>query len=66
MLIVLLYFARHFSFSLNFAEIQIQFLNYNFVYLSLYRILVGRPEGKRPLGRPRRMWDYNIKKDLRG
>jgi len=26
-----------------------------------YRVLVGRPEGKRPLGRPRRRWDDNIK-----
>jgi hypothetical protein len=24
-----------------------------------YRILVGKPEGKRPLGRPRRMWEHN-------
>jgi hypothetical protein len=30
-----------------------------------YRILVGMPEGKRPLGRPRRMWVDNIKMDLR-
>jgi hypothetical protein len=30
-----------------------------------YRILVGMPEGKRPLGRPRRRWVYNIKMDLR-
>jgi hypothetical protein len=29
-----------------------------------YRILVGKPEGKRPLGRPRRRWVYNIKMDL--
>jgi hypothetical protein len=29
-----------------------------------YRILVGRPEGKRPLGRPRRRWEDNIKIDL--
>jgi hypothetical protein len=28
-------------------------------------ILVGRPEGKRPLGRPRRRWEDNIKLDLR-
>jgi hypothetical protein len=30
-----------------------------------YRILVGKPEGKRPLGRPRRRWADNIKIDLR-
>jgi len=28
------------------------------------RVLVGKPEGKRPLGRPRRRWDDNIKMDL--
>jgi hypothetical protein len=30
-----------------------------------YRILVGKPEGRSPLGRPRRMWVNNIKMDLR-
>jgi hypothetical protein len=30
-----------------------------------YRILVGKPEGKRPLGRPRRRWKDNIRMDLR-
>jgi hypothetical protein len=30
-----------------------------------YRILVGMPEGKSPLGRPRRRWADNIKMDLR-
>jgi hypothetical protein len=30
-----------------------------------YRILMGEPEGKRPLGRPRRRWLDNIKIDLR-
>jgi hypothetical protein len=30
-----------------------------------YNISVGRPEGRRPLGRPRRRWDDNIKMDLR-
>jgi hypothetical protein len=28
-----------------------------------YRVLVGRPEGRRPLGRPRRRWEDNIKMD---
>jgi hypothetical protein len=31
-----------------------------------YRILVGKPEGKRPLGRPRRRWVVNIKMDGMG
>jgi transposase len=31
----------------------------------VYRVLVGRPEGKRPLGRPRRRWEDNIKMVLR-
>jgi hypothetical protein len=30
-----------------------------------YRILVGKPEGKRPLGRPRRRWEDNIRINLR-
>jgi hypothetical protein len=30
-----------------------------------YRILAGKPEGKRPLGRPRLRWEDNIKMDLR-
>ena len=30
----------------------------------VHRILVGKPEGKRPLGRPRRGWEDNIKMDL--
>jgi hypothetical protein len=31
----------------------------------VYRVLVGRLEGKRPLGRPRRRWEDNIKLELR-
>jgi hypothetical protein len=31
----------------------------------VYRVLIGRPEGKRPLRRPRRRWEDNIKMDLR-
>jgi len=30
----------------------------------VYRVLVGEPEGKRPLGRPRRKWVNNVKMDL--
>ena len=30
----------------------------------VYRVLVGKTEGKRPLGRPRRRWEDNIKIDL--
>jgi hypothetical protein len=31
----------------------------------VFRVLVGKPEGKRPLGKPRRRWEDNIKIDLR-
>jgi hypothetical protein len=31
---------------------------------NVYRLLVGKPEGKRPLGRPRRRWVDNIRMDL--
>jgi hypothetical protein len=30
----------------------------------VHRVLGGRPEGRRPLGRPRRRWEDNIKRDL--
>jgi hypothetical protein len=30
----------------------------------VYRVLVGKPEGKRQLGRPRRRWEDNIRMDL--
>ena len=30
-----------------------------------YRVLAGKPEGRRPLGRPRRRWEDNIRMDLR-
>jgi hypothetical protein len=31
----------------------------------VHRVLVGKPEGERPLGRPRRRWEDNIKMDLK-
>jgi hypothetical protein len=31
---------------------------------SMYTVLMGKPEGKRPVGRPRRRWEDNIKMDL--
>ena len=32
--------------------------------IDAYRVLVGRPDGQRPLGKPTRRWECNIKKDL--
>ena len=32
--------------------------------MRVYRVLVGKPEGRRPVGRPRRRWAYNIRTDL--
>jgi hypothetical protein len=31
----------------------------------VYKVLMGKPEGKRPLGRPRRRWEDGIRMDLR-
>jgi hypothetical protein len=31
----------------------------------VHKVLVGKPEGKRPLGRPRRRWEDNIKMDFK-
>jgi hypothetical protein len=39
--------------------------NNNNLKRNAYRILVGNPEGKRPLGRQRRRWVNNVKQDLR-
>jgi hypothetical protein len=36
-----------------------------FEVIYAYRILVGRPEGRRPLGRPKGRWEDNIKMDLK-
>jgi hypothetical protein len=33
--------------------------------IKLYKVLLGKPEGKRPLGRPRSRWDDGIRMDLR-
>jgi hypothetical protein len=32
---------------------------------NVYKVLMGKPEGKRPLGRPRRRWEYGIRMDLK-
>jgi hypothetical protein len=32
--------------------------------IKVYKVLVGKPEGKRPLGRPRRRWEDGIRTDL--
>jgi hypothetical protein len=31
---------------------------------NVYRLLMGKPEGKRPLGRPKRRWEHGIRVDL--
>jgi len=36
-----------------------------YVYMCVCKILVGKPEGKTPLGRPKHRWEDNIKMDLR-
>ena len=37
---------------------------YIYMYITYHRALVGKPEGKKPLGRPRRRWEDKIKIDL--
>jgi hypothetical protein len=32
--------------------------------IKVYKVLVGKPEGNRPLGRPRRRWEYGTRMDL--
>jgi hypothetical protein len=45
-------------------DISVQPLNFQAVCLLIHRVLVGKPEGKKPLGRPRRRWEDNIKTDI--
>ena len=45
------------------VELRI-FLLLNVVLHEVSRVFVGKPEGKTPLGRPRRRWEDNIKMDL--
>jgi hypothetical protein len=40
-------------------------LNFSREERKVYKVLVGKPEGKRPLGRPRRKWEDGIRMDLR-
>ena len=48
------------------ADVLLHFVSYALLVLKRrYRVLVGKPEGKRPLGRPRRRWEDNIRMDLR-
>jgi hypothetical protein len=48
------------------VECQFNVLQFKvFLCLIVYKVLVGKPEGKRPLGRPRRRWEDGIRMDLR-
>jgi len=53
------------TFYLNLQKIHINFNNLIIIIIIImYMVLVGKPEGKRPLGRPRRRWVDNIKMDF--
>ena len=57
--------ARSCNHSCGGNALRIIYSEFMFVALGiLHRVLVGKPEGKRPLGRPRRRWEDNIKIDL--
>jgi hypothetical protein len=43
---------------------RMEHLDYMKERRGVYRVLLGKPERKRPLGRPRRRWEDNIKMDL--
>jgi hypothetical protein len=51
--------------SVSATQILSDIFTININILLAYRILVGKPEGKRPLGRPRRRWVDNIKMNFR-
>jgi hypothetical protein len=39
-------------------------ISVKYIISYVYRVLVGKPEGRRPLGRPRRRWEDNVRMDL--
>ena len=49
---------------MNVVCINLYYILIFMVDRGVHRVLVGKPEGKRPLGRPRRRWEDNIKMDL--
>jgi hypothetical protein len=49
----------------KYVELYSRYCILNFLFLNVYRILVGNPEGQRPLGRPKHRWVDNIKMDIR-
>jgi hypothetical protein len=44
--------------------VKVRLFYFRWLSAVVYRVPVGKPEGKRPLGRPRRRWEDNIKMDL--
>ena len=48
----------------SYNESQRDALFLKFILIKVYRVLLGKPEGRRPLGRPRRRWVDNIRMDL--
>ena len=49
---------------IHFIDIRVQCVARMGEGRGVHTVLVGKPEGKRPLGRPRRRWEDNIKMDL--
>jgi hypothetical protein len=50
--------------------VSLSFLHFNIIFINInlkgnFKILTGKPTGKRPLGRPMRRWDDNIRMDFK-
>jgi len=52
------------TFIFSTSTIIVPRISIHFMERGVYRVLLGKPEGKRPLGRPRRRWMDNIRLDL--
>jgi hypothetical protein len=48
-----------------FMVMMLKYREEAYILRGAYRVLVGKPEGKRPFGRRRRRWEDNVKMDLR-
>jgi hypothetical protein len=59
-----MYFNKILYYIINMNNINLNLKETSVIKRNAYSLLVGNPDGKRPLGRPRRRWVDNIKMDL--
>ena len=59
-----IFYKHHYNTAVGNADTEHTLRGRNLTIVHVNKVLVGKPDGKRPLGRPRRRWEDNIKMDL--